>query len=80
VASTIVVTPSRNDVELAGPVEFVSSPLIVVLGIEIDTSSIPPDGFFEMVVHATPTYENPPLSPLCQRGRVKESAQNLPPF
>jgi len=45
VASVIVVTPSRNNVELAGAVEFVSEPLIVVLGIQIDTSSIPPDGF-----------------------------------
>jgi hypothetical protein len=45
VASTMVVTPSRNDVELAGPVESVLEPFVVVLGIEVDTSSIPPDGF-----------------------------------
>lgn len=45
VASIIVVTPSNDAVELAGPVEFVSEPSIVVLGIEIDTSSIPPEGF-----------------------------------
>jgi len=45
VASTMVVTPSRNDVELAGPVESVLEPFVVVLGIEVDTSSIPPEGF-----------------------------------
>jgi hypothetical protein len=45
VASIIVVTPSNDAVELAGPVEFVSEPSIVMMGIEIDTSSIPPDGF-----------------------------------
>ena len=44
-ASTIVVTPSRNNVELAGPVESVSEPFIFVLGIEINTSSIPSDEF-----------------------------------
>jgi hypothetical protein len=44
-ASMIVVTPSKNSVELAGAVESISEPLIVILGIEVDTSAIPPDGF-----------------------------------
>jgi hypothetical protein len=45
VASTMVITPSRKDVELAGPVQAVLEPFVTVLGIEIDTSSIPPEGF-----------------------------------
>jgi len=44
-ASMIVVTPSKDSVELAGPVESLSEPAIVVLGIEVNTSIIPPDGF-----------------------------------
>jgi hypothetical protein len=44
-ASMIVVTPSKDSVELAGAVESVSEPLIVVLGIEVGTSDIPSDGF-----------------------------------
>jgi hypothetical protein len=44
-ASMVVVTPSKDSVELAGPVESLSEPLIVVLSIEVNTSMIPPDGF-----------------------------------
>jgi hypothetical protein len=44
-ASMIVVTPSKDSVELAGAVESVSEPRIVVLGIEVNTSNIPSDGF-----------------------------------
>jgi hypothetical protein len=44
-ASTIVVTPSKDSVEIAGQVESVSDPLIVVLGIQVNTSIIPSDGF-----------------------------------
>jgi hypothetical protein len=44
-ASMIVVTPSKDSVEFAGPVESVSEPLIVALGIEVDTSNIPSGGF-----------------------------------
>ena len=44
-ASMILVTPSNDSVELAGEVESVSEPFIVVLGIEVNTSSIPSDGF-----------------------------------
>jgi hypothetical protein len=44
-ASMILVTPSNNLVELAGSVESISEPFAVILGIEVDTSSIPADGF-----------------------------------
>ena len=44
-ASMIVVTPSSDPVELAGTVESISEPLIVVLGIGVNTSDIPSDGF-----------------------------------
>ena len=44
-ASMIVVTQSKDSVELAGPVESLSEPFIVVLGIEVNTSNIPSDGF-----------------------------------
>ena len=44
-ASMVVVTPSKDSVELAGPVESLSEPLIVVLSIEVNTSMIPADGF-----------------------------------
>jgi len=45
-ASSIQVTPSNDTVELAGPVESVARPTLVVLGVAIDTGSIPADGFF----------------------------------
>jgi hypothetical protein len=44
-ASMIVVTPSKDSVELAGPIDSISDPLIVVLGIEVNTSSIPSGRF-----------------------------------
>lgn len=45
-ASTVVVTPSPSDaVALAGPVDSISVPFVVVLGIAVDTSPIPPNGF-----------------------------------
>ena len=45
-ASTVVVTPSPSDaVALAGPVDSISEPSVVVLGIEVNTSTIPSDGF-----------------------------------
>ena len=44
-ASMVLATPSNDSVELAGEAESVSEPFIVVLGIEVNTSSIPSDGF-----------------------------------
>ncbi|MFO7600160.1 MAG: DUF5666 domain-containing protein [Candidatus Desulfacyla sp.] len=44
-ASSIVVTPTNDSVNLAGPVDTVSQPIIVILGIEVDTSLIPSDEF-----------------------------------
>ncbi len=45
-ASSVVVTPAPSDaVALAGPVDSISEPSVVVLGIEVNTSAIPPDGF-----------------------------------
>jgi hypothetical protein len=44
-ASMVVVTPAKDSVELAGPVESLSEPAIDVLGIEVNTSNIPSDGF-----------------------------------
>ena len=41
----VLATPSNDSVELAGEAESVSEPFIVVLGIEVNTSSIPSDGF-----------------------------------
>jgi hypothetical protein len=47
-ASMLLMTPSNDSVELAGDVESVSEPFIVVLGIEVNTSSILSDGFIGM--------------------------------
>lgn len=45
-ASSVLVTPAPSDaVALAGPVDSISGPSVFVLGIEVDTSAIPPDGF-----------------------------------
>jgi Domain of unknown function (DUF5666) len=44
-ASSIVVTPANDSVNLAGPVDTVSEPIIFILGIRVDTSLIPSDGF-----------------------------------
>jgi hypothetical protein len=44
-ASSLQVTPSNPRVELAGPVDSVAAPELVVLGVRIDTASIPPDRF-----------------------------------
>jgi hypothetical protein len=45
-ASTVVVTPAPSDVAaLAGPADSISVPSLIVLGIGVDTSAIPPDGF-----------------------------------
>jgi hypothetical protein len=44
-ASSLLVTPFKQNVELAGPVDLVTSPELVVLGVTIDTSTIPADRF-----------------------------------
>jgi hypothetical protein len=44
-ASSLLVTPSNPAVELAGPVDSVAPPALVVLGVTIDTAAIPPDRF-----------------------------------
>jgi hypothetical protein len=44
-ASTLLVTPSNPAVELAGPVDSIVPPELVVLGATIDTASIPADRF-----------------------------------
>lgn len=44
-ASSLLVTPSNPAVELAGPVDSVAPPVLVLLGVTIDTASIPADGF-----------------------------------
>jgi hypothetical protein len=44
-ASSLQVTPSDSTAELAGPVDSVAPPELVVLGVTIDTSSIPADRF-----------------------------------
>lgn len=44
-ASSLQVTPSNPTVELAGPVGSVAPPVLVVLGVTIDTASIPADRF-----------------------------------
>jgi hypothetical protein len=47
-ASNILVNQSNVTVELAGPVESISGPFVVVLGIEINTSLFPLDGFADV--------------------------------
>jgi hypothetical protein len=44
-ASSLLVTPTSETIELAGPVESVSEPSIVILGVQVNTDSIPPDRF-----------------------------------
>jgi hypothetical protein len=44
-ASSLLVPPSNPAVELAGPVDSVAPLVLVVLGVTIDTASIPADGF-----------------------------------
>jgi hypothetical protein len=44
-ASSLQVTPSNSTAELAGPVDSAAPPELVVLGVTIDTSSIPADRF-----------------------------------
>jgi hypothetical protein len=44
-ASSLQVTPSSPAVELAGPVDSATPPVLVVLGVPIDTVSIPADRF-----------------------------------
>jgi hypothetical protein len=44
-ASSLQVTPSNPAVELAGPVDSIAAPALVVLGVAIDTASIPADRF-----------------------------------
>jgi hypothetical protein len=44
-ASSLQVTPSNLTAELAGPVDSAAPPALVVLGVTIDTSSIPADRF-----------------------------------
>jgi primosomal replication protein N len=45
-ASSLLVNPSNEAVNITGPVESATSPILVILGVEIDTGSIPADGFF----------------------------------
>jgi hypothetical protein len=44
-ASSLQITPSAETVELAGLVESVSDPFIAILGIQVNTAAIPPNGF-----------------------------------
>jgi primosomal replication protein N len=44
-ALTLQTTPSNEAVELAGPAESVSQPVIVILGVQVNTASIPSDRF-----------------------------------
>jgi hypothetical protein len=44
-ATSLHITPSAETVELAGRVESISEPFIVVLGIQVNTASIPSNGF-----------------------------------
>jgi hypothetical protein len=44
-ASSLLVTPSSKTIELAGPVESISEPSIVILGVQVNTASIPSDRF-----------------------------------
>jgi hypothetical protein len=44
-ASSLLVTPSAETVELAGPVESVSEPFIVIAGVQVSTAGIPSNGF-----------------------------------
>jgi hypothetical protein len=44
-ASKVLVLPSAANVEIAGPLESVSRPNIVILGVGINTASIPAGGF-----------------------------------
>jgi len=44
-ASKVLVLPSADNVEITGPLESVSRPNIVILGVGINTSSIPAGGF-----------------------------------
>ncbi len=44
-ASSLQVTPSNPTVELTGPVDSVAPPVLVVLGVTIDTAPIPADRF-----------------------------------
>jgi hypothetical protein len=44
-ASKVLVLPSSANVEIAGPLESVSRPNIVILGVGINTASIPASGF-----------------------------------
>ncbi len=44
-ASSLQVTPSNPAAELAGPVDSIAPPVLVVLGVAIDTASIPADRF-----------------------------------
>ena len=44
-ASKVLVLPSADIVEITGPLDSVSGPNIVVLGVGISTASIPAGGF-----------------------------------
>jgi hypothetical protein len=46
IAATLLVTPSNETVNITGPVESAVQPTLVILGVPIDTGSIPADGFF----------------------------------
>ncbi|MBI5580208.1 MAG: hypothetical protein HY895_13740 [Deltaproteobacteria bacterium] len=44
--SSLLITVSNETVKITGPVESATSPTLVILGAEINTGSIPADGFF----------------------------------
>ena len=44
-ASSLLITPSNETIKITGPVESATSPTLVILGTEINTGSIPVDGF-----------------------------------
>jgi hypothetical protein len=63
-ASSLQTTPSREAVEFAGPTESISEPFIVILGVQVDTATIPSDRFKGM--------NGAPVSPVEFFGMVKE--------
>jgi hypothetical protein len=44
-ASSLQTTPSQEAVEFAGPTESIAEPFIVILGVQVDTATIPLDRF-----------------------------------
>ncbi len=64
VASILQTTPSKEAVELAGPTESISEPFIVILGVQVDTATIPSERFKGM--------NGAPVFPADFFGMVKE--------